>query len=94
MAQLNHQPGKEMLQGVAFYALRHWPQMKAGEAVRTLGALSQLGGLPAATWEPLLAKLGGMNVSSFQEADLQQIYQISRLVQASGGPLFRMWGGM
>jgi len=86
MAQLNHHPGKEMLQGVAYYALRHWPQMKAPEAVRILGALAQLCGCPAATWEALLAKLGAMKVSSFQEADLQQIYQMHCLVTASREP--------
>jgi hypothetical protein len=86
MAKLNHHPGKDMLQGVAFYAIRHWPQMKPSEVVKTLGALAQLSGCPAATWEPLLAKLSAMNVSSFPAADLQQIYQMYLLMKASRAP--------
>ena len=83
-AQLNHQPSKEFAQGVAFYTLRHWAQMKAGDIVKTLAALVLVGGCPVASWQQLLLRFAGLSTAGLPESDLQQIYQTYLLLKAKG----------
>ncbi len=83
-AQLNHQPSKEFAQGVAYYTLRHWAQMKASDIVKTLAALISVGGCPIASWQLLLSKFAELPVAGLSETDLQQVYQTFLLLKSKG----------
>ena len=86
-AQLNHQTSNDLIQAVPFFILRHWQQVKVGDAVKALAALAQLGGCPGTTWQLLLAKLGTVPVSGLSQSDMKQIFQMVLLLRSKGESL-------
>ncbi|KAK9840626.1 hypothetical protein WJX81_005387 [Elliptochloris bilobata] len=74
-AKLYHLPPNDLLQAASLYLLRHWHRFKAQELANVLWSLAVLKGCNPDAWSAILDKLASVPVSSFDEADLGQLYQ-------------------
>ena len=83
LAQLFHHPSNDLLFTIAHYALRHWQRLKPQEAAGLLWALALLKGVPPDTWKSLLERLAEIPASSFDQADLRQLYQMYLLLDSA-----------
>lgn len=63
--------------------LRLWPRFRSSEIANTLWALSILRAASSLVWSAILAKMTQLQPSSFDDADLHQIFQAYHLLEPS-----------
>ncbi|CAL5220538.1 g2573 [Coccomyxa viridis] len=83
-ARLFHYPGAELLQAISLYCLRHWHRFKPQELANMIWSLALLRACSPHTWVAIFEKLASVNETSFDDADLLQLYQAKSLLDPPG----------